>query len=153
MPSGQEKRETEVMLSDELRSLGDACASVCSLAGSAVCFGSLSQCKSRRNFGALTYCTSNLDEKKKKRCRKKFCGECQQAHKPRCASSAFPLALCLCTREAGRSPQRGESTESGEGNCRRAATVTSAAIARACTRCPVSSHLSCEWAESARFAL
>jgi hypothetical protein len=33
------------------------------------------QCKSRRNFTALTYCTSNLD-KKNKRCRKKFCGHC-----------------------------------------------------------------------------
>lgn len=32
------------------------------------------QCKSRRNFTALTYCTSNLDQKKK--CRKKFCGHC-----------------------------------------------------------------------------
>jgi len=33
------------------------------------------QCKSRRNFTALTYCTSNLDKKNKK-CRKKFCGHC-----------------------------------------------------------------------------
>lgn len=33
------------------------------------------QCKSRRNFNALTYCTSNLDKKNKK-CRKKFCGHC-----------------------------------------------------------------------------
>src|SRR4051812_48634126 len=34
------------------------------------------QCKSRRNFGALTYCTSNLDKNRSKRCRKKFCGHC-----------------------------------------------------------------------------
>jgi len=33
------------------------------------------QCKSRRNFGHLTYCTSNLDKKNKK-CRKKFCSHC-----------------------------------------------------------------------------
>ena len=33
------------------------------------------QCKSRRNFTALTYCTSNLD-KKNKSCRKKFCEHC-----------------------------------------------------------------------------
>lgn len=33
------------------------------------------QCKSRRNFTALTYCTSNLDNKKKN-CRKKFCEHC-----------------------------------------------------------------------------
>lgn len=33
------------------------------------------QCKSRRNFTALTYCTSLLDKKNKK-CRKKFCGHC-----------------------------------------------------------------------------
>jgi hypothetical protein len=33
------------------------------------------QCKSRRNFTALTYCTSTLDKKNKK-CRKKFCGHC-----------------------------------------------------------------------------
>lgn len=31
------------------------------------------QCKSRRNFVALTYCTSNLDKKNKK-CRKKYVG-------------------------------------------------------------------------------
>eukprot|EP00469_Lotharella_globosa_P015868 CAMPEP_0167823616 /NCGR_PEP_ID=MMETSP0112_2-20121227/8236_1 /TAXON_ID=91324 /ORGANISM="Lotharella globosa, Strain CCCM811" /LENGTH=246 /DNA_ID=CAMNT_0007725285 /DNA_START=9 /DNA_END=750 /DNA_ORIENTATION=- len=33
------------------------------------------QCKSRRNCFDLTYCTSNL-EKKKKKCRKKYCDHC-----------------------------------------------------------------------------
>jgi Zinc-finger domain of monoamine-oxidase A repressor R1 len=33
------------------------------------------QCKSRRNFSALTYCTGNLD-RKNKNCRKKFCEHC-----------------------------------------------------------------------------
>lgn len=33
------------------------------------------QCKSRRNYNALTYCTASLDKKSKK-CRKKFCGHC-----------------------------------------------------------------------------
>jgi len=34
------------------------------------------QCKSRRNCSDLTYCTSNLDKKKKQKCRKKYCEHC-----------------------------------------------------------------------------
>jgi hypothetical protein len=53
------------------------------------------QCKSRRNFIALTYCTSSLD-KKSKRCRKKFCGHCLQKFYQENAAAITPAMEWIC---------------------------------------------------------
>mmetsp|Transcript_19208 Transcript_19208/g.34309 ORF Transcript_19208/g.34309 Transcript_19208/m.34309 type:complete len:284 (+) Transcript_19208:315-1166(+) len=51
-----------------------ACAS--NTSGGSKGGSSCHQCKSRRLFEDLTYCTSSLDQNKKKTCRKKYCNHC-----------------------------------------------------------------------------
>lgn len=77
------------------------------------------QCKSRRNFGALLYCTSNLD-KKNKRCRKKFCGHClkkfyKESSVPadkttwRCPSCRKICCCAACRRRKTKEAEREEA--------------------------------------------
>jgi hypothetical protein len=80
------------------------------------------QCKSRRNFIALTYCTSKLD-KKNKRCRKKFCGHClRKFYKEsaemldkntwRCPSCRKICCCAACKRRKTKETGTGESVDS-----------------------------------------
>lgn len=110
-----------------LAALGFRSAGPCSTCVVALCGA---QCKSRRNFTALTYCTSNLD-KKTKRCRKKFCEHClrkfyKEQPPPHCDKNVWKCPscrkICCCAacrrrklREAGAivpNPQRMKKTTS-----------------------------------------
>mmetsp|Transcript_18179 Transcript_18179/g.32557 ORF Transcript_18179/g.32557 Transcript_18179/m.32557 type:complete len:243 (+) Transcript_18179:408-1136(+) len=81
------------------------------------------QCKSRRNCSDLTYCTSNLDKKKKK-CRKKYCEHClrkfyrespaQISERPtwKCPSCRKICCCAACRRRELRDKENGITTSS-----------------------------------------
>lgn len=54
------------------------------------------QCKSRRSFRDLTYCTSNLDNSKKKTCRKKYCEHCLSKFYKEAVASERQKASWVC---------------------------------------------------------
>mmetsp|Transcript_12379 Transcript_12379/g.17213 ORF Transcript_12379/g.17213 Transcript_12379/m.17213 type:complete len:228 (-) Transcript_12379:454-1137(-) len=80
------------------------------------------QCKSRRNCSDLTYCTSNLDKKKKQKCRKKYCEHClrkfyrespaQINEKPtwKCPSCRKICCCAACRRREMRDKENGTSS-------------------------------------------
>jgi len=84
------------------------------------------QCKSRRNCSDLTYCTSNLDKKKKK-CRKKYCEHClrkfyrespaQISERPtwKCPSCRKICCCAACRRREMRDKETGATTSSSGG--------------------------------------
>mmetsp|Transcript_17571 Transcript_17571/g.42885 ORF Transcript_17571/g.42885 Transcript_17571/m.42885 type:complete len:239 (-) Transcript_17571:592-1308(-) len=81
------------------------------------------QCKSRRNCTDLTYCTSNLDKKKKK-CRKKYCEHClrkfyrespaQINERPtwKCPSCRKICCCAACRRREMRDKENGNASSS-----------------------------------------